>query len=67
MHLLTILFSQVNVEADVYDGNGIDDGVLNNGNDTNALEHLDTDLKGALTLARQLHQSQVHLQDQRKR
>ena len=41
--------------------------VLNNGNDSTALEHLDTDFKGALALAGQLHQSQVHLQDQRKR
>ena len=63
MHLLTILSFQVNIEVDVYGGDGIDDGVLNNGNDTTALEHLDTDLKGALTLAGQLHQSKVQLQD----
>ena len=72
MHLLTILSFQVNVEVDVYGGDGIDDGVLNNDFDTNALEHLDTDLKGALTLAGQLHHRKVHLQNllhwsQRKR
>ena len=71
LHLLAILSFQVNVEVDVYDGDGIDDGVLNNDYDTNALEHLDTDFKDALALAGQLHHSKVHLQDlhwsQRKR
>ena len=72
LHLLAILSFQVNVEFDVNDGDGIDDGVLNNDYDTNALEHLDTDFKGALALAGQLHQSKVHIQDllhwsQRKR
>ena len=72
LHLLAILFFQVYHDVFVSVGDGLDVVVLNNGNDTTALEHLDTDLKGVLTLAGQLHQSKVHLQDllhwsQRKR